>query len=765
MLDWRRVLGCTIYLGTAVAICCTAEAQSELSEEAQSEVIELPSITVEVSKQKPAARSPRKTSVSRTTVPNTDPTSPAPITNPTPPAVPMSANSGGNGSGVAPGGMTRSVNSAGILGNRSNLDTPFTISGYTEKLIKDQQAVLARDVLQNDPAVSVGVPIGHWTETFQIRGFPVTSTSFMYDGQSVGISPKWGLESFDRVEVLKGPGAVLFGVNAFSTIGGVVNFVPKRPLDYDYNSISTRFADRSSYGAQVDVSRRYGEKKEFGVRINGAYNNGAVWPDTNVLNPVGAVSMDWKPSSRFRMNFDFLYNANYNTRDLNRFSVAPGVPIPEAPSAKQNYGQPWANTNTPTAFQLLKAAYDISDNWSVNASYRHGYYAVDFLTVSMNILDDRSYRETLFLRDKSHVDSDGGQVNLKGEVHGPLSVGHELTFGTDVQQDITFQSPDYLPTFGDTPSIISYFDDPVYTARPFTPNLAEGKQFYSRVNTQYVSDVLTLPGGFVQVIGGARRIQIENTRYNPASGVQVSQIDQSKVLPLGAFLVHPAKDLTLYSSYSQGFEKGGIAGATASNSGEAMPPIASSQIEAGIKQQMFGLTTTVAAFQIDRALEYQDPVTQVFGQFGRQINNGIEASVAGEPIKGTRFILGAMALDATTKNTSNPATEGNVPIGVPLFQANAYVERDLSFAPGLTLTGGFYYAGEQYFDATNTRSISAWNHVDLGIRYRTLLSSKYTFTARFNVENVADNQYWASTYNGLSLGAPRTFKLSAQLQW
>lgn len=751
MLVGRRVLMCATCVGAAVATCCSAEAQSQ--------GIDLPRITVEAPKQKSraVARSPRRTtSVTRQATP---------VTSPAPPA-PMSANSGGDGPGVAPGGMTRSVTSAGVLGNRSTLDTPFTVNGYTEKLIKDQQAVQARDVLQNDPAVSVGVPIGHWTETFQIRGFPVTSTSFLYDGQAAGITPKLGIEAFDRIEVLKGPGAALFGVNAFPVVGGLVNLVPKRPLDYDYNSISARFAERSSYGAHVDVSRRYGEKKEFGVRINGAYNNGAVWPDTNVLHPLGAVSMDWKPNDRFRMYFDFLYSAHDNTRDLNRFTVATaGTPIPAAPSAKLNYSQPWAYTNTATAFGLLKAEYDLSKDWSINASYRHGYYSINFLTVSNSILNSQSYRETLFLRDKSHVDSNGGQVNLKGKVYDPLGIRHELTFGTDVQQDVTFQSPDYFPTFGGVASMISYFDNPVYTARPFTPDLAEGKQLYSRVNTQYLSDVLTLPGNYIQLVAGARRIQIENTAYNPATGVQVSQLDQAKVVPVASILVHPTKYLTLYASYSQGFEKGGIAGATAANRGAVMPPIDSSQVEAGAKLQMLGLTTTLAAFQIERALEYQDPITQVFGQYGRQTNKGVEASVAGEPVKGTRFILGAMALDATANNTNNPATEGRVPIGVPLFQANVYAEHDLSFASGFTLTGGFYYAGKQYFDATNVRSIPNWNHVDLGIRYRTLLYNKYTFTARFNVENVADNQYWASSYNGLSLGAPRTFKLSAQLQW
>ena len=89
----------------------------------------------------------------------------------------------------------------------------------------------------------------------------------------------------------------------------------------------------------------------------------------------------------------------------------------------------------------------------------------------------------------------------------------------------------------------------------------------------------------------------------------------------------------------------------------------------------------------------------------------------------------------------------------------------MPFAPGVSVNGGVYYAGQQFFDATNQRQIPGWNRFDLGLRYRTLIDNKYTLTTRFNVENIEDKRYWISTIGGLGLAQPRTYKVSAQLQW
>jgi len=666
---------------------------------------------------------------------------------------------------AAPGGFVSSEAGLGMLGNRSILEAPFSITGFTEQFIKDRQASTAKDVLQNDPAVNYTGTVGYFADQFTVRGFPIAQFgSFLYDGQSVGTLSKFGIELVDRIDVLKGPGAALYGIPAFPSVGGVINYVPKRPLDYDYNSITARWVQPESFGAHFDVSRRYGDKREFGIRVNGNYTDGEVWPSTRVQHPAGSVSLDWKPTDRLRMYLDVLYTANFNKRDQLPFQVAPGVPIPPAPSAKVNYLQPWNYTNNPFALAFFKTEYDLAADWKFDATYRHSYLGYDFLAVSPTITDAAGgYSERPFFRDKQHYDVFGGQANVRGKFYA-AGFKHEPTFGVDAEDHKIFQTPTFFPLGGAT-QLASNLANPVYIPKPMLPSLVERKQLNTRITTAYANDVITLPGEYVQVIGGVRHITLEQLSFSNVTGALTNDYEGAKFLPVYSVLIHPTKSLSFYGSYSQGFEAGGIAGPTANNPGQVLGPISSEQYEAGAKIQMFGMLATIAGFQLSRNSQYLDPVTNIFGEFGVQTHTGVEASVTGEPIKGTRFILGGMAFDAVSKNTGNPATEGKVPIGVSRTQANLYIEQDVPWISGFSINGGLYYAGPQFFDATNERQIAGWTRLDLGVRYRTLLQNKYTLTTRFNVENIEDKRYWISTIGGLGLAQPRTYKVSAQLQW
>ena len=356
----------------------------------------------------------------------------------------------------------------------------------------------------------------------------------------------------------------------------------------------------------------------------------------------------------------------------------------------------------------------MSADWKVDATYRQSYLGYDFLAVSPTITNGTTgaYTERPFFRDKQHYDVFGGQANLRGKFY-TLGLKHEPTFGVDAEDHKIFQTPTFFP-LGGAAELPSNFANPVYIPKPIVPDLVERKSLNTRVKTVYANDVVTFPGDYVQVIGGVRHITIEQLSFSNTTGVKTGTYEGGKLLPIYSLLIYPTQFLSFYGSYSQGFEAGGTAGPTANNPGQALGPISSEQYEAGAKIQMFGLLATIAGFQITRGSQYLDPVTNVFGEFGDQVHTGVEASITGEPIKGTRFILGGMAFDAVAKNTGDPATEGKVPIGVSRTQANLYVEQDLPFAPGVSVNGGVYYAGQQFFDATNQRQIPGWNRLISG---------------------------------------------------
>ena len=95
-------------------------------------------------------------------------------TNTTLPAVKVTASADASAEGLSPayaGGQVARGGRAGILGTKDNMETPFSITAYTNELIQDKQAKSVGDVLQNDPSVRVARGFGNFQESYFIRGY------------------------------------------------------------------------------------------------------------------------------------------------------------------------------------------------------------------------------------------------------------------------------------------------------------------------------------------------------------------------------------------------------------------------------------------------------------------------------------------------------------------------------------------------------------------------------------------------------------------
>ncbi|WP_375453644.1 TonB-dependent receptor [uncultured Methylobacterium sp.] len=661
--------------------------------------------------------------------------------------------------GDAPGGLTRSTTSTGILGNKRVVDIPFATTGFTGKLIRDQQAQVASDILKNDASVTVQNTFGYYDDRFYIRGFEVSAADRLYDGAQVGFLSKFALEGIQSIEILKGPAAVLFGTGATQGIGGIINFVPKRVLPFDYTSVTSSYIAPGYLGTNVDISRRGGERNEFGIRFNGAFNDGAFHNGTRLRHELAQINLDYAPSDRVRLSADFVYAANFNDRDQLPFSLLPGIPVPRAIRADRNYAQRWSFTDNPQYLGFVKAEVDINDVWMLSTHYRRSFFVNNFLATAPTIRNAAGDYALLPIRFNSETSGDGGQANVRGRIEtGALR--HEVNVGIDIENDRSFAS---TGAFGD--ALASNLFNPVYYPRPVVQGGPARLSNDTLVTTAYGTDLVTLPGGIVQLLGGLRYVRIRNADFDTTTGDGIGRDTQEKAVPLAALLLHPTPDTLIYASYAQGFQRGGVAPIGAVNFNSVLPPVPSEQFEVGAKAEFAGLIGTIAAFRIERALEYLDAKTLLFVQNGLQRHDGIEASLAGEVRPGTRLVASVMALDPKAEATGDVRTDGNAPIGVPRFQASLYGEYDLPPVQGLTLTAGVYYLGAQYVDLENTQKIPEWARVDLGLRYRTRVGPGTRATFRLGIDNVADHRYYASAANGLGIGAPRTFKGSLQLEW
>lgn len=129
------------------------------------------------------------------------------------------------------GGQVSTTSHMGALGDKKILDVPFNVVGISSKTIEDQQAKDVSDVTSNDSSVSDQTLSGA-SSAWNIRGFKTTQQDVQWDG-IYGVGPRFysGVEAVERVDVIKGPSALLGGLPPNGTVGGTINFVPKRAED------------------------------------------------------------------------------------------------------------------------------------------------------------------------------------------------------------------------------------------------------------------------------------------------------------------------------------------------------------------------------------------------------------------------------------------------------------------------------------------------------------------------------------------------------
>lgn len=111
-------------------------------------------------------------------------------------------------------GQVNSGGRVGLLGDKDFMETPFNTISYTEKFTQDRQAQTITDVISaTDPTVFSNGVAASWSENYSIRGFS-SSSSDMTLGGLYGMAPYYRTtpEMFERIEVLKGPSALLNGM-------------------------------------------------------------------------------------------------------------------------------------------------------------------------------------------------------------------------------------------------------------------------------------------------------------------------------------------------------------------------------------------------------------------------------------------------------------------------------------------------------------------------------------------------------------------------
>ncbi len=117
------------------------------------------------------------------------------------------------------------ISSAGLKTDTPLIDTPQSVSVVTREQLDDQALQDIGDILRYTPGASIGQGEGN-RDQITIRG-QNTTADFFVDGIRDDVQYFRPLYNIERVEIHKGPNAMIFGRGGG---GGIINRVAKSPI-------------------------------------------------------------------------------------------------------------------------------------------------------------------------------------------------------------------------------------------------------------------------------------------------------------------------------------------------------------------------------------------------------------------------------------------------------------------------------------------------------------------------------------------------------
>lgn len=655
------------------------------------------------------------------------------------------------------GGQVARGGRLGILGNRDMMDTPFNQTVFTERLIQDLQAQSIGEVIQSDPSVTYTGGAGETAEFFNIRGFGVTSGDLAFNGL-FGVTPSLGSlmmsESVERIEVLKGPSALLSGIapGFGGGVGGTINVVPKRAGDTPLIQFTPSYTSDSQWGGHIDLGRRFGADNQLGIRTNFAYRSGSTPVDEmKEERALATLALDYRTSS-FRGSADIGYQSVHTDGYLRTLSLAANVPVLSAPENSTNWSQPWTYKTMDTLYGALRGEVDIVESVTVYVTAGGNRNDFGMRRIDWTVVDTQGTLTGSSLRENARRTQWTIESGLRASFStGPVDHEAVISYSNYWQNSGSERigrvnvadSNLYNPTFIPDPGLArpADFDDLPVLDKFHNSSLA-------------VADTLSVLDGRIQLTAGLRwqKVKVEDLR--PADGPLV--YDESTVSPSVGVIFKPANHISLYANYIEGLRRGSTAPIDAANAGEVFPPSRTKQKEVGVKVDVENVALTLSAFDIIQPNFFTDPATNVYALDGEQVNRGVEFTAFGEIYGSFRFFGGAAYIDASLTKTAGGVNQDNDPVGVPSIRTNLGVEWDVPYMSGLTVLGRVTYTSESEFNQENTKQIPSSMVFDVGAR---LKLASAPIIIRANIYNVFDRDYWVP--ENLWMGPPRTFRLSA----
>jgi iron complex outermembrane recepter protein len=634
--------------------------------------------------------------------------------------------------------------------NAPMMTLPLSTGQVTNKLLADQNVINVNDALKNVSGV-VSEFGGPHPLIVNIRGF---NASIFKDGFRVGgcnnMSPGGddlpiSVVAVDRIEVLKGPSAILYGRGE---PGGIVNFISKQPQMEPRYNIETMAGSFQQYRIGGSATGPV-LNESISYRLDGSYEKSNSYRDlvkmnTYFVKPSFAINVTEKTKvylageisrSEFTPDRGVLMLPSMDSNGKLTASLAP------ISSRSYNFGEENDKTNQKQQRANVEVEHSITPDWTVRvaANYEHAdqqstyvwdwYYTYNgaippgFPPVDQN--GNPTFPPNWTVRPINTIDSKRSDVG--GRIENYLRVSHSL-FGTDVVHGI-LAVVDFLEI--DTKYYLDY--NPFGILDPFTGNriqmtvpiypheemLANSKDYGIAVQ-----DLITIDKQWHVLLGGrlerntvdatqlAAFNPIANTTYNKSSGFA----------PRLGVLYQLQDNISLFASYMGSYQSPGADYGLWDIPADLKPERAY-QTEAGAKFEMFDkrILLTTSVFMIDKydvISSERNPAGVspylLYFNIGKEDAQGLDVDIVGEVTTNLRI---SSAFNTQTMKFTSPKkmiVDGKMRYGTPTYSGNIWAVYEFTegLFHGLGIGGGASTRSSVFVNDANEAEVPAYTTVD-----------------------------------------------------
>lgn len=571
----------------------------------------------------------------------------------------------------------------------SYLENSQSYSTITKGLIKDQVLFTVDEAMRNVAGLQkmwdATGRAGDGGAYYDLRGFATQAT--MRNGLASMVTTTTDAANVEKVEILKGPSATLYG-SALTNFGGLINVVTKKPYDYFGGEVNVSGGSYDFFRASADINTPIDKDKKIMFRFNGAYNTqGSFQQVTGTGNRTFlAPSLLIKPNDKLSISLDadLTYSKSVPNQFMFLYFTAADLGFDNAGATGLDYKNSYVgdiNMKSRSSNYFANGTYKISNKFtsSTNVSYSRSwsnghnqyFFQVPNYMVTGNPNDAGTPSVYLARADQSTRNSRNDIFEVQEYINGEFKIGslrNRAVFGLDFTNIHSGQNFFSQYTYIDVvPTNVKGFDYSTFNNAAIehfydtaNASLVQSYPIISKTNiySAFISDVLNLTNNLDFIAA----LRVDHF-YNHDIAYS-STYNQTTLSPKFGLVYQPVKNqVSLFANYQNSFYNQGSYIAYDPNSTDSLvskfaKPEHANQWEAGVKTNLIQnkLTATFSYYHIkvDDVLrsDSRDPANAQI-QNGTQLSRGVELEIVSNPLKGFTVFGGVAYNDFSYENTSD----------------------------------------------------------------------------------------------------------------